>query len=84
MTHRDSGKHSATRGSSRRDFNFNPGQMTNNLTVAAAITAILLWIVSLVFPDLVIPELVQGAIYALVNYVVGGLINLKPRDDVER
>lgn len=58
--------------------------MTNNLTVAAAITAILLWIVSLVFPDLVIPELVQGAIYALVNYVVGGLINLKPRDDIER
>lgn len=58
--------------------------MTNNLTVAAAITAILLWIVSLIFPDLVIPELVQGAIYALVNYVVGGLINLKPRDDVER
>lgn len=84
MTHRDSGKHSATQESSRRNFNFTPGQMTNNLTVAAAITAILLWIVSLVFPDLVIPELVQGAIYALVNYVVGGLINLKPRDDIER
>lgn len=84
MTHRDSGKHSATRESSHRNFNFNPGQMTNNLTVAAAITAILLWIVSLVFPDLVIPELVQGAIYALVNYVVGSLVNLKPRDDVER
>jgi len=58
--------------------------MTNNLTVAAAITAILLWIVSLVFPELVIPELVQGAIYALVNYVVGGIINLKPRDDIGR
>lgn len=84
MTHRDSGKHSAIPESSHRNFNFTPGQMTNNLTVAAAITAILLWIVSLVFPDLVIPELVQGAIYALVNYVVGGLINLKPRDDIER
>lgn len=82
MTRRDSGKHSAIPASSNRKFNFNPEQMTNNLTVAAAITAILLWIVSLVFPTLEIPELVQGAIYALVNYVVGGFINLKPRDSV--
>ncbi|CAH1191528.1 Holin [Glutamicibacter phage Voltaire] len=48
--------------------------MTNTLTVAAALTTLVLYGVS--FTGLDLPDLVQGAIYTLITYVVGGFKNL--------
>ena len=52
--------------------------MTNTLTVAAALTTLVLYGVS--FTGLDLPDLVQGAIYTLITYVVGGLKNLRKPD----
>lgn len=60
--------------SSNSKFNFNPQEMTNTLTVAAALTTLVLYGVSFTGADL--PDLVQGAIYTLITYLVGGFKNL--------
>ena len=60
--------------SSNSKFNFNPQEMTNTLTVAAALTTLVLYGVS--FTGLDLPDLVQGAIYTLITYLVGGFKNL--------
>lgn len=64
--------------SSNSKFNFNPQEMTNTLTVAAALTTLVLYGVS--FTGLDLPDLVQGAIYTLITYVVGGFKNLRKPD----